>query len=374
MICKTCLMPDTRPRVVFTDGRCNACLEADARKNIDWVVREREFKNLIAGFVGSAPYDCVVPFSGGKDSAMIAWRLKHDFGLNPLLVCYGQMLWTDVGRHNLDAVCNSGFDIHYHRVDQRVSRALARRFTIERGHPKQHYDAGVNSVPLQVAKAYGIKTVFYAEHGESFYGGLVLDDESRRTRNLDEVLENQVGDHPLNWADDDISERDLAPYIYPGDAGEIKAYYWSYFFDWDIYRNAKDARKQMGFQQERGRVADYPRLVDWQNHWGVRWWGKSNGSFEGFDSIDDMIDGLDFYLMWVKFGFGRATRMASRLIQGGHMTRDQGMKLALEYDHELPAQFIHKVLEYLDMTRGQLDQVIDAHWNEDAHDRKGWAE
>ena len=125
-------MPDTRPRVVFTEGVCNACLWAEEKKTIDWGSRAREFAAVIEesrGWRGNA-YDCIVPFSGGKDSAMIAWRLKFEHGLNPLLVTYGQLLWTDVGRRNLDRVCNAGFDILYWRVNQAVSRKLARRFMI----------------------------------------------------------------------------------------------------------------------------------------------------------------------------------------------------------------------------------------------------
>ena len=121
--CTRCLMPDTRPRIVFTDGVCNACLYHEAKKEIDWNARKTEFLEVVERHRGTGPYDCVVPFSGGKDSATIAWRLKFEFGLNPLLVCYGQLLWTDVGRRNLDRVAQSGFDIIYWRVSQHVSRS-----------------------------------------------------------------------------------------------------------------------------------------------------------------------------------------------------------------------------------------------------------
>ena len=321
-------MPDTRPRIVFTDGVCNACLWAEEKKTIDWDARADEFRVLAGrGFAyGShcpppktGAYHCIVPFSGGKDSAMIAWRLKFEHGLNPLLVTYGQLLWTDVGRRNLDRVCNAGFDILYWRVNQNVSRKLARRFMVERGHPKQHYDAGVNTVPLIAAVRFNIPLVFYAEHGETEYGGLVLDEESRRTRNLEEVLEHQVGDDPRNWATDGISEADLAPYLYPSaveiERVGVKAFYFSYFFPWDIYENAQQAYDKLGFDQAWNLI---PSLSHTPNS---LWWGKSDGSFEGFDSIDDKIDDLDYYMMHIKFGFGRATRMASRMIQNGHLTR-----------------------------------------------------
>ena len=98
------------------------------------------------------------------------------------------------------------------------------------------------------------------------------------------------------------------------------------------------------------------------------WWGKSDGSFEGFDSIDDKIDDLDYYMMHVKFGFGRATRMASRMIQNGHMTREQGLELVRRYDGELPESYIADVLDYLQMTRAELGGVVDLHRNPELWD------
>jgi N-acetyl sugar amidotransferase len=355
-------MPSSRPRITFdAEGVCNACRYHEAKKEIDWNERAAEFDRIIAPRTAGAPYDCVVPFSGGKDSATVAVKLRTN-GLHPLLVCYGQLLWTDVGQRNLHRIADLGFDIFYWRVDQRVSRKLARRFFIERGHPKQHYDAGVNSVPLITAKNFGIPLVFYAEHGETEYGGHILSEDHRRTRDLAEVLEHQVGDHPVNWATDGITEGEIWPYVMP--ETDVTAYYFSYFFPWDIYENAKFARNELGFEQALHILPSVsPRDFQTLRLHDEDWWGKSDGSFEGFDSIDDKIDDLDFYMMWIKFGFGRATRMASRLIQNGHLTRDQGLELVRAYDGEFPESYLPDVLEYLGLSRDELIQIIDKHRN-----------
>jgi len=353
--CKSCLMPDTRPRVVFTDGECNACHWARERKKIDYTGREEQFLDLVAEKKRHPAYDCIVPFSGGKDSAAIALRLK-DMGLNPLLVTYGQLLWTDVGRRNFNRVCEAGFDIQYWRVNQDVSRKLACRFFQERGHPKQHYDAAVNSVPVHAAKQMGIPLVVFAEHGESEYGGLVLSEDHRRRRDLAEVLENQVGDDARNWAADGLTESDLWPYTYPEDVEGIEAVYFSWYFPWDILENARLCRSRLGFEPAKNGPQD------------VRFWGKSDGSFEGFDSIDDKIDDLDYYMMWIKFGFGRATRMASRLIQRGHMTREEGLELVREHDGELPLTYADDVLRYLGLTYADMSGVIQQHKNPELWD------
>ena len=338
--CIKCLMPDTRPRMVMgADGVCPACAYRVEYEKTDWDQRRHEFKHLLSQYRDQGPYDCVVPFSGGKDSAAIAYRLKHEYGMKPLLVTYGQLMWTDVGKENWHKVRDDGFDILYWGVDQRVSRILAQRFFVERGHPKQHYDAAVNSVPVITAKQFNIPLIIYAEHGESFYGGHILSEEHRRVRDLDEVLENQVGDDPRNWVMQGVTERDLYPYIYPENVDGVKAVYWSWYHRWDIYENAELMKNKL----------DFARVE------------RSTGAFEGFDSIDDRIDDLDFYMMYVKFLFGRATRMASRMIQCGHMTREQGMGLAALYDGERPP--VTQILEYLDMTQQEFDETVDKHRN-----------
>ena len=42
---------------------------------------------------------------------------------------------------------------------------------------------------------------------------------------------------------------------------------------------------------------------------------RSDGTFTNFDSLDDKIDNVYYFMQYVKFGFGRATRDSSRMIQ-----------------------------------------------------------
>src|SRR5262249_16762385 len=216
--CKTCLTPNSRPRIEFgEDGVCNACRNAQQKQAIDWDARRREFLNYVDRYRARCwPYDCIVPWSGGKDSSAIAHKLKFEFGLNPLLVTFSPLLPNVLGVHNRELMLRLGFDHVMVRPNQKVARRLARRFFTERGNPKVAWDAGVNAVPVQVAVKYNIPLLFYAEHGESEYGGPFLSGEHRKVRDFAEVLEHQIGDDPRNWVDDEIHERDLAPYIYPG--------------------------------------------------------------------------------------------------------------------------------------------------------------
>jgi len=352
--CKYCFTPNTRPRIVFNNQDiCNACLNSKDKKTINWQKREKEFHKIILNIKKDSQkhkrtYDCIVPWSGGKDSSSIALKLKYNFGLNPLLVTFSPLIINEIGAHNREELLKKGFDSIFFRPNQNVARILSKRFFIERGNPKVAWDAGINSVPVQVAIAYKIPYIFYAEHGESEYGGLVLSEKSKKLRDVKEVIEHQIGDYPENWESKDILKSDLSPYIYPSGAtlkkNKILAYYFSYFFKWSMFDNYNYVKKLL------------PNFKE-NSH------GRTEGTFTNFDSLDDKIDDLYYYMQYIKFGFGRSTRDVSRFIQNGHINKIQGLKFIKKYDGEYPQRNLQEVLNYLSLKEYDFDEVIDKHRN-----------
>ncbi len=360
--CKTCIMPSSRPRVEFnSNGICNACINAEDKKKIDWSKRKAEFFEIIEKIkknrINNLTYDCVVPWSGGKDSTSIALKLRK-FGLNPLLVTFSPLIFNECGQKNRNSLINKGFDAILVQPNNNVARKLAKRFFIERGNPKVAWDAGINSTPVQIAINYKIPYIFYAEHGESEYGGLVLSEESKKIRNTQEVIEHQIGDYPENWMNDEISYNDLNPYIFPEknkDEQNIISYYFSYFFKWSMLENYQYVKKEM------------PEFLENQN-------GRTEGTFTNFDSLDDKIDDLYYYMQFIKFGFGRATRDSCRMIQNNQMTREEAVELARKYDGEEPKTYFNEVLKYLDINTEEYFQIIEKHRNNEIwkQDKNYW--
>ncbi|MDO8463206.1 MAG: N-acetyl sugar amidotransferase [bacterium] len=356
--CTRCVMPNSRPRIVFdAEGVCNACRYAERKwDGIDWAARRAEFLALLDQYrADDGSWDCIVPWSGGKDSSAIAYKLKHEFGMNPLLVTFSPQLPTAVGLHNYEAMIQAGFDHHLLRPDQRIHRHLARRFFLERGNHKIAWDAGINATPVQAAVRYGIPLVLYAEHGESEYGGKVLREDSAKVRDFTEVIEHQIGDDPRNWVDDVVTERDLNPYRYPAiqdiQRVGVRAYYFAYFFKWSSFENYEYIKDKIDFQT----CAE----------------GRTEGTFTDFDSLDDKSDNLYYYLQYVKFGFGRAIRDASRMIQNKQLTRERGLAHARAYDHEFPARYYQDMLAYLHLTDQEFTALIDRHRNAEIWKQEG---
>ena len=353
-ICKLCTTPSSRPRITFdNNGVCNACNNSKKKKKTDWEKRRKEFEKICNNIKSTAiklnnQYDCIVPWSGGKDSTSIALKLKFEFGLRPLLVTNSPLIPNEVGAMNREMLLEKGFDSIFVRPDQKIAKHLSKRFFIERGNPKVAWDAGVNVVPVQIAVKFKIPFIFFAEHGESEYGGLVLNDESTKIRNYEEVIEHQIGDYPENWIDEDVDYKDLNLYIYPEKSEietlNLKAYYFSYFFKWSMADN-------------------YDYVKNYLSDFRVNDSGRTTGTFTNFDSLDDKIDDLYYYMQFIKFGFGRAVRDTSRFIQNNRLTRDEAIEIIRKYDGEFPSKNLKEVLEYLGLTEIELHKIIDKHRN-----------
>ncbi|MDD5512157.1 MAG: hypothetical protein PHD09_00130 [Candidatus Omnitrophica bacterium] len=123
----------------------------------------------------------------------------------------------------------------------------------------------------------------------------------------------------------------------------VKAMYFSYFFKWSSYENYLYIKDKFDFHT-------CPA-------------GRTEGTFTDFDSLDDKVDNAYYYLQYIKFGFGRAVRDASRMIQNRQLTREEGLKLARKYDHEYPSLFLKEVLEYLDLNEKEFNEIVDKHRN-----------
>ena len=111
--CKTCILPDTRPNILFgSNGSC--CSRTTESKNlIDWAERESKFCELVSRVKEvKAPYDCIIPVSGGKDSTWQVLKILS-YGLNPLTFTYKPILRNKIGQSNLDNLKKLGV----HHID-----------------------------------------------------------------------------------------------------------------------------------------------------------------------------------------------------------------------------------------------------------------
>ena len=100
--CARCDLPETYETIEFDEQNiCNICRSTEHKqKNIDWKKRKRLLDSLINKYRGKSDYDCIVPFSGGKDSTFQLYYLMKEYKLKPLVVRFNHGFMRETIQRN----------------------------------------------------------------------------------------------------------------------------------------------------------------------------------------------------------------------------------------------------------------------------------
>lgn len=344
----------TRPRIKFdTRGWCNACVWSESKKNVDWEARQVELENILNKYRrNDGEFDCIVPCSGGKDGSYVAYNLKHKYGMNPLCVTITPPLALSLGDQNLRAFVESGYNHISINPDYEAMRVLNKTGFIEMGFPYYGWLVSISTAPIKMAMAHNINLIFYGEDGEVEYGGST---ETLKNPIYDTSYQKKVYleggyDKVLNASK--LTKAALHFFEYPSDEkvnkSNIKLTHWSYFENWDPYRNYLIAKEHCGLKEAEDSNA---------------------GTFTNFAQNDQALYALHAYLMYLKFGFGRANQDACIEVRRGAMDREQAVNLVRLYDGHYPEEFMQLYLDYYQMTQTEFDAVLNRYANRELFER-----
>lgn len=101
--CTACLLPETMPYIRFdSKGVCNYCHNYSKRNQPK---PTRIIHDLIKPYRRKDEPDCIVPFSGGRDSCYGLHLAVKELGMNPIAYTYDWGMVTDLGRRNISRMC-----------------------------------------------------------------------------------------------------------------------------------------------------------------------------------------------------------------------------------------------------------------------------
>ena len=353
--CKSCVISNQRPAstVEFkhtidskkttmnldAEGLCDACKMAKEKESIDWQKREEELLKLLDKHRrNDGQYDCLVPGSGGKDSAYQAHVLKYKYGMNPLTVTWPPILYTDYGHKNfLNWLDVGGFDNVSFNRNGKVMKLLTKLSIENLYHPFQTFILGQKNIGPKLAAKFNIPLVFYGEN-EAEYGNPIADNTTSLRdksfysfKNMDEIFLGGLSIKELKEKHN-LENRDFMSFMPPTE-DEIKdkkidVRYLGYYLKWTPQEVYYYAVENTGFKARPFRT---------------------QGTYSKYNSIDDKIDDLHYYTTYIKFGIGRATYDASQEIRNKHITRDEGVALVKRFDGEFPDKYFDEIMKYLDI-------------------------
>ena len=356
--CSKCVMSNQRPRIVFNEeGVCGACQWAEEKENVvDWKERDRVFRDLLDKYRSkNGKYDVLVPCSGGKDSGSVAYKLKHEYDMNPLTVTWSPLLYAEIGFQNLQNMISSGLSNVLYTPNRLLQRKISKLGLVLIGNHFEAFGRGIQSYPIHVAIDLGIKLVMYGEQGELEYGGTHENKDKpgpqfvnwelvyHKGASSRELIEFGVENKYLEK--DDLKDPSLKYFMLPP-LEEIKKH--GIDLHWFGYHNKWVPQENYYYASENYSFKPNPE-------------GHSEGTYNKYASLDDHIDPMHYYLSFIKFGIGRATSDAAHEIREGHLTREEGVALVHRYDHIFPDKYFDDFLRYVDMTAEEFWEVVDAY-------------
>ena len=363
--CRKCVMSNQRPASAIEfkhtkdskkvtlniqdDGICDACKQAELKNNIDWNKREEELLKLLDKYRrNDGYYDCIVPGSGGKDSAYQSHILKTKYGMNPLTITWPPILYTDYGYENWkNWIDIGGFDNLAFTRNGHVMKLLTKLSIENLFHPFQTFILGQKNLGPKLAAKFKIPLIFYGEN-EAEYGNPIADNTtSLRDKsyfsfnNIDEIYLGGVSIRELREKFN-LQLKDLMSFLPPSESelrdSNINVHYLGYYLKWTPQEVYYYAVENTGFKARPFRT---------------------QGTFSKYNSIDDKIDDLHYYTTFIKFGIGRATYDASQEIRNSHLTREEGQALVKKFDGEFPDRYFDEIMEYIGMSSDHFKDLSD---------------
>jgi len=345
--CKNCLNCSTRPRIEFDErGWCNACQWMEKKKILNWDERQEELKTIIKNAIMNKKgvYDCLVAVSGGKDGTYVTHQLKEKFNLNVLTITVRPPLELEISKKNLENFIAKGINNILISPSSEVTAKLDKIGLIKYGQGYYGWLISIHTAILKIANKFDIGLIFYSEDGEIEYGGSTstINQSSYNQEFMKEKILNNTYYDVINSSG--LNKNLLYWHTFlPADVTkELTICHWSYFEAWDPYRNYLLAKENYGLSE----------LEE-----------ANTGTFTNFAQNDQSLASLHYYLMFLKFGFGRATQDAGIEIRRSAMTREQAIPLVSIYDGIPPVENYDIYCDYFKMERNKFEELLDSFAN-----------
>lgn len=300
---------------------CLACINSERKKSIDFAARQEWLTKYIQDRRTHPDYDCVVAVSGGKDSHTIVRRLIENHGVkNPLLVSVtDEFTHSKAGKHNIDNLVNRyDLDLITFRCKPQTFKQETLNDFVQELHPLKWIEEKIYTVPVEIAKNYGISLVFFGENSAFEYG---------TSENLDIW-------HPAS------------------EMGKCEIIFMGAIYPYSITDSLACAR-EIGFKD-----------LDDFNEW------PRQGSIEQYTQIDSIAYIIQLWTKYVKFGFQRVSDIACRYVREGIFNRAEAVRAIDRHDYICDPMAKTDFCQTIGITEDYFDSIVDHHANRELVEKR----
>jgi N-acetyl sugar amidotransferase len=351
-ICSSCVIPETAETNTFdSDNKCSVCKQIEFKNDIDWDERGKDFDELLLKYKGKYSYDCIVPFSGGKDSAFTLWYLVKIKKLRPLVVRFDHNFLRKTTIDNTEKTINKlGVDFINFKPNFKLVKKMMMESLIRRGDFCWHCHVGISAYPVNTALKRNIPLIIYGEPSSEYSSFYKYD----QLEELDVEKFNKVANLGINAEDmmemindrypnDQVKIDELQEFIFPTQReivqNNIKASYLGNYIPWDVKKQVEIIKKELDWK---GDVTE-----------GIP------GEYD-YEKIECMMQGLRDYLKFLKRGFGRTAHLTSIDIRNKRMTREKAKDLVKLYDGKRP-KALDLFLKINEINEDEFYEIVENH-------------
>ena len=346
--CTKCLLPETHESISFDgSGVCSVCRQVEFKEGkIDWTQRRKNLEELVESYRGRYDYDCIVPFSGGKDSTWTLYYLMKEFKIKPLVVRFDHgFLRPNLNDNTTKALRNLGADFHTFTPNWKVVQKLMLQSFLEKGDFCWHCHTGIFSYPMHVAIRYNVPLIFWGEPSAEYSSYYSYD----QPEEVDEKRFNRFVNLGMTAVDmavrlgGDLDERDFKPYTYPP-LKELRALKYrsvclGSYIPWDVRTQSKIIANELGWQGDL--VENVPEQYN-------------------YEKIECHMQGVRDYIKYIKRGYTRPTHLASIDIRHDRLAREEGMDMISKFEGKKPAS-LEIFLEMVGLTEKEFFEIAASH-------------
>lgn len=351
--CSKCVTPETSESLKFDhQGACSVCAQINFKKEkVDWHSKKKEFDLILNKYRGKSEYDCIIPFSGGKDSTFTLWYIVTQKKLKPLVVRFDHGFYRKNLQENTEkTISKLGVDFLNFKPNFKLVKMIMLESLIRRGDFCWHCHVGISALPINIAIEKKIPLIFYGEPSSeysSFYDYSTpeeLNEEKyNRSINLGINAEDMLTMLQERHPDDNINMNDLKPYYFPSQRelkkNNIFASYLGNYIPWDVKKQVEIIKKELDWEGEV--VEGVPEEYD-------------------YEKIECMMQGSRDFTKFLKRGFGRTTHLTSIDIRNNRISRDKALELSKLYDGKRPRS-LDLLLKLLKINEEEYYNIISKH-------------
>lgn len=346
--CIKCGLPETHETISFDkDGVCNICLQHITKKSaIDWLANKKALDQLIAEHRGKYDYDCIVPFSGGKDSTWTLYYLVKEYGIKPLVVRFDHGFMRPNLEENVKRVIRKlGVDYMSFTPNWKIVQKLMLQAFLEKGDFCWHCHTGIFSYPMWVALEKKVPLIFWGEPSAEYTSYYSYDqveevDEKRFNRYINLGISAEDMYVRLGGT---VDERELKPYSYPQlkdlRALKYRSVCLGSFISWDVKTQSETIQRELGW------TGDVVENVPPQY---------------SYEKIECYLQGVRDYIKFIKRGYSRPSHLVAIDARNGRITKEQGLALIAEYEGKRPPS-LDLFLSYTGLSEVEFMEIAMSH-------------